>query len=71
MEVTVGEEDILFTELVIGEIDTWKAKIAVNGHETLFKLDTGADGTVVSHSEPWLHQVELKKARLLCTVQRQ
>jgi len=33
-------------------VDAWKAKVAVNGNPTTFKLDTGADGTVVSDKLP-------------------
>ena len=31
----------------------------VNGFQTIFKLDTGADGTVVSYSEPWIDKIKL------------
>lgn len=34
-------------------------KINVHGFPTLFKLDMGSDGTVISSSKPWVSQMEL------------
>lgn len=55
-----NDDNFLFTgELVVGEVECWQAKVDVNGFQTIFKLDTGADGTVVSHAEPWVNQMKL------------
>ena len=60
-----GTDDFIFTgELQIGSVEGWKATVEVNGHDTHFKLDTGADGTVVSSSEPWLKGVKLAKPKM-------
>ena len=59
-EIEEDDDNVLFTdELVIGEVECWRAKVEVNGFQTVFKLDTGADGTVVSHSEPWVAKIKL------------
>ncbi|XP_070182570.1 uncharacterized protein [Littorina saxatilis] len=47
--------------------DYWTASIKVNGHNTQFKLDTGASVSVVSNTETWLNnnkvQTTSKKLR--------
>ncbi|XP_067940218.1 uncharacterized protein [Watersipora subatra] len=56
--------DLLFNdEFHLGQltVDAWKAEIEVNGHNTSFKLDTGADGTVISDKVPWLKDIQLEK----------
>ena len=56
-----SSDDFLFTgELQVGSVEGWRADIEVNGHSSRFKLDTGADGTVVSDKEPWLRNITLK-----------
>jgi transposase InsO family protein len=61
----VNEYGFLFTgEFRIGQLttwDAWRADVDVNGHMTDFKLDTGADGTVISDSIPWLNKVQLQE----------
>ena len=42
------EEEVFFLGEVTGKEDHWKANISINGHNTSFKLDTGAAVTVVS-----------------------
>jgi hypothetical protein len=61
-----GEEsdEFLFTgELHIGEASGWTAEINVNDRLTKFKLDTGADGTVLSDRVPWLVGMTLTKPK--------
>lgn len=41
------------------EVQCWKADVDVNGHKTMFKLDTGADGMVFSHLKPWFRDIIL------------
>lgn len=58
-----GSDDTLFTgELVIGQVAGWNATVKVNGLDAVFKLDTGADGTVIAENEPWIQGMELAKA---------
>ncbi|XP_067939953.1 uncharacterized protein [Watersipora subatra] len=63
-EVIETPGDLLFKgEFRIGQltVDAWKAEIEVNGHNTSFKLDTRADGTVISDKVPWLKDIQLEK----------
>ena len=41
----------------------WTAVVKVDGHETHFKLDTGAAVSIVSDQEPWLKDNQLKKSQ--------
>ncbi|XP_067950361.1 uncharacterized protein [Watersipora subatra] len=61
-EDSENEDGFLFTgELVIGEINGRKANTEVNTHSCIFKLDTGADRTVISNAEPWIKQIPLSQ----------
>ena len=65
-EVTEAQETgFLFTgEFLINQlttVDAWKAEVEVNGYSTTFKLDTGADGTVLSDQVSWLPKIELQE----------
>ena len=47
--------------------DHWTATLSVNGHPTVFKLDTGASVSVVCSSEPWLQGQSLQPSKkILC-----
>ena len=54
-------DDLPFLGEIIGNDDYWSANIAVNGHSTRFKLDTGATVSVISDKELWLAGVQLKE----------
>lgn len=58
------EEFVFLGEVDIGEVNSCcQAEILVNDNPTKFKLDTGADSTVISDSEPWLVGVTLKRPK--------
>ena len=61
-EAEIDEEFLFNGELCINQVtqDAWKATVEVNGNDTTFKLDTGADGTIISDQEPWLQHQQLK-----------
>ena len=41
----------------------WTATLSVDGHPTVFKLDTGASVSVISSKEPWLQGQQLQPSR--------
>ena len=50
-------------EVYSSDADFWTAVVKVDGHETHFKLDTGAAVSIVSDQEPWLKDNQLKKSQ--------
>lgn len=48
-------------EVCSSKADFWTAIVKVDGHETHFKLDTGAAVSIVSDKEPWLKDHQLMK----------
>jgi predicted aspartyl protease len=51
-----------FSGRSIGESNySWSAHIGVNGHNTQFKLDTGASVCMLSDQVPWLEGITLEK----------
>ncbi|XP_067933332.1 uncharacterized protein [Watersipora subatra] len=61
------DQEFLFTgELCINQITekTWMAEVDVNGNKTKFKLDTGADGTIIGDQEAWLKDQQLEKSHV-------
>ena len=50
-------------EVYSREADFWTAIVKVDGHETHFKLDTGAAVSIVSDKEPWLKDHQLTKSQ--------
>ena len=50
-------------EVYSSEADFWTAIVKVDGHETHFKLDTGAAVSIVSDKEPWLKNHQLTKSQ--------
>ena len=56
-----AEIDVPFLGYVGAKCDAehWSAEIEVNGHDTKFKLDTGAGVSVVSDRETWLQSENL------------
>ncbi|XP_077863848.1 uncharacterized protein LOC144348251 [Saccoglossus kowalevskii] len=57
------EIQIPFLGEVYGRDDYWSAEIKVNGHDTHFKLDTGATVSVISDKLPWLNEAKLSSTR--------
>ena len=58
LDDTENEEEILHLGEIQGEGNCWTTQLGVNGHNTCFKLDTGAAVTVIGDNVPWLkHQV--------------
>ena len=53
------DNDLPFLGEISSNKDYWNADISVNGHNTRFKLDTGATVSVVSDNEPWLSGLTL------------
>ena len=49
----------LLGEVNCGVGDFWTAVVKVDGHETRFKLDTGAVISIISDREPWLKDQQL------------
>ena len=49
-------------EVYSHKADFWTAIVKVDGHETQFKLDTGAAVSIVSDKEPWLKDHQLTKS---------
>ena len=65
---TESEEDL--AAHFLGSVDQdfefdnyWIATISVDGHPTVFKLDTGASVSVISSKEPWLQGQQLQPSR--------
>ena len=59
---SLWEDQVLFLGEINGESnDSWTAQIGVNGHNTKFKLETGASVCVLSDSVPWLEGITLEK----------
>ena len=50
-------------EVYSSEADFWTASVKVDGHETHFKLDTGAAISIVSDKESWLKDHQLTKSQ--------
>ena len=50
-------------EICCSEGNFWTAIVKVDGHETHFKLDTGAAVSIVSDKEPWLKDYQLTKSQ--------
>jgi len=50
-------------EVYSSEADFCTAIVKVDGHETHFKLDTGAAVSIVSDKEPWLKDHQLTKSQ--------
>jgi len=50
-------------EVYNSEADIWTAIVNVDGHETHFKLATGAAVSIVSDKEPWLKNHQLTKSQ--------
>lgn len=50
-------------EICCSEANFWTAIVKVDGHETHFKLDTGAAVSIVSDKEPWLKDSQLTKSQ--------
>ena len=50
--------------LYLGEVKNdpnfWKVNLNVNGHSTLFKIDTSAAFSVLSDKPPWIREVQLE-----------
>lgn len=46
----------------VDESEAWNVTIAVNGHPTMFKLDSGAAVTVLGDHTPWLRKVQLRQS---------
>ena len=54
-KVTGSDYDLLFMGgfgIANLTVDTWRAEVRVNDNPTTFKLDTGADSTVLSDKLP-------------------
>ena len=65
---TESEEDL--AAHFLGSVDQdfefdsyWTATLSVDGHPTVFKLDTGASVSVISSKEPWLQGQQLQPSR--------
>ena len=56
-------EDPFLGEVYNSEADFWTAIVKVDGHETHFKLDTGAAVSIVSDKKPWLKNHQLTKSQ--------
>ena len=54
-----GDEVFFLGEINSVYTDYWTAQVEVNGHSTLFKLNTGAAVTVLSDSVHWLRDISL------------
>ena len=50
-------------EVYSSEADFWTTSVKVDGHETHFKLDTGAAVSIVSDKESWLKDHQLTKSQ--------
>ncbi|KAL9985670.1 hypothetical protein ACROYT_G008096 [Oculina patagonica] len=48
-------------EVYSSDADFWTAVVKVDGHETHFKLDTGAAVSIVSDQEPWLKDNQISE----------
>ena len=65
---TESEEDL--AAHFLGSVDQdfefdnyWTATLSVDGHPTVFKLDTGTSVSVISSKEPWLQGQQLQPSR--------
>ena len=62
-EITGSDDDLLFTEefrIDYLMVDAWRAEVKVNTNPTTFKLDTAADGTVLSDKLSWFSKISLQ-----------
>ena len=59
VEEDKDDEIIFLGEINSDSKDYWTVQIKVNGHTTLFKLDTRAAVTVLSDSVEWLQRIHL------------
>ena len=50
-------------EVYSHKVDFWTTTVKVDGHETHFKLDTGAAVSIVSDKKPWLKDHQLNRSR--------
>ncbi|XP_067933567.1 uncharacterized protein [Watersipora subatra] len=62
----IDQEFLFIGELCINQITekTWMAEVDVSGNKTKFKLDTGADGTIIGDQEAWLKDQQLEKSHV-------
>ena len=58
----INQPKIFTGEICIEQIqqsEGWTAQVLVNSNQAKFKLDSGADATIIKANEPWLDKIEL------------